>query len=177
MLLAGKSLLVLVFGFWKDCFLGDGVFCNWMDCFFEDANAADGMDVSESLPLLLMVVSASELDSLLLVLSLFPFTSFLLAFFLTSVRTCTSVLRFLFLGVYGLRTAPSLELLVERCFLSVFFPSFIRALRCTSMSLLECHKLKQLSMCCFDPSLISLVLGILHSNTLHKLQPYCVCRW
>jgi hypothetical protein len=53
-LLAGKSLLVLVLGFWKDCFLGDGVFASWMDCFFVDANATDGMDVSESLSLLLM---------------------------------------------------------------------------------------------------------------------------
>ena len=100
------------------------------------ANAADGMSLPESPDSLSLLVSPS--DSSL--------TRLLLDFFLTSVRTFISVLRFLFLGVNGLVMIPSADCLVLHfSSLSRLPPSFISIFRCASMSLTLCQMLKQLS--------------------------------
>lgn len=84
--------------------------------------------------------------SLLVLSSLLSFFLLILALFLTSVSTLTSLLLFLFFGVNGLLMSGSDECLVCRLFSSTCLaPNFINILCCASMSLVKCHILKQLS--------------------------------
>ena len=128
-------------------------------CFLVDSS-------SESLPLW----------QLLLLLLLLLDSSGTCLFFLTSVRTLASLLCFLFW------VSMAYELYQHLIVLCVYLPmvrflvtKFQQCLYCASMSLSECHRLKQLSTCSVDPSVVPIDLGALHRSALHKLQPYWVC--